>query len=367
MAHIQTIQRSNGKSYKAIIKQGDRVLKTKTFRTKTLAKQWVKAIEADRANVRALGLKGAKMSFNQLADEYNRQWAGRDTYRVNRVTWWKHQLGHKKVTDITTDEILGVLDKYAAGKALRGNRSTAVKIKATNRTRTPASVNQQRAALSAVFKYAMDPARKYANSNPVHEVPIRTENNKRTRYLSDLERKALLNACRESAWSKLYLLVLMAICTGARKSEMLNVRWSDIDFKRRIASVRMTKNGDPRELPLPVVVIQELLRHREVGNGLVFGSTIRIGQPFEYKKHWTAALKTSGLLHPVGHPKYFRFHDLRHTAASYLVQNGATLYETGEVLGHKSLETTKRYAHLDTSRKREVTDRVFGSIFNEVN
>lgn len=70
MAHIQSVQRKSGRSYKAIIKQGDRVLKTKTFRTKKLAKQWLKAIEDDRANIRALGLKGANMPFSRLADEY---------------------------------------------------------------------------------------------------------------------------------------------------------------------------------------------------------------------------------------------------------------------------------------------------------
>ena len=58
----------------------------------------------------------------------------------------------------------------------------------------------------------------------------------------------------------------------------------------------------------------------------------------------------------------FRFHDLRHTAASYLVMNGATLYETGEVLGHKSIQTTKRYAHLSTAHKSSLTERIFSEV-----
>ena len=146
---------------------------------------------------------------------------------------------------------------------------------------------------------------------------------------------------------------------------MLNLCWSDINFNRRIASVRITKNGDPRALPLPQVVVEELVNHREVGSGLVFASTIRPGVPFDYKKRWQIAVEVAGLLRPAGHPEHFRFHDLRHTAVSYLVQNGATLYGTAEVLGHRSIETTKRYAHLDTKRKREATDRVLGSIFRE--
>ena len=82
----------------------------------------------------------------------------------------------------------------------------------------------------------------------------------------------------------------------------------------------------------------------------------------EIKKHWLQAQKTADLLHPSIDPRYFRFHDLRHTAASYLVMNGATLFEAGEVLGHKSIETTKRYAHLSVEHKQNLTDRVFGEL-----
>jgi hypothetical protein len=102
MAHIQTIQCTTGKSYKAIIKQGDRVLKTKTFRTKKLAKQWVKAMEGDRANIRALGMRGAWRPFSQLADEYDGLWAGRDGGPPVGVAPWAEFREHAQIviTDI---------------------------------------------------------------------------------------------------------------------------------------------------------------------------------------------------------------------------------------------------------------------------
>jgi len=72
---------------------------------------------------------------------------------------------------------------------------------------------------------------------------------------------------------------------------------------------------------------------------------------------WTRALQRANI-------KNFRFHDLRHTAASYLVMNGASLHETAEILGHKSTQTTKRYAHLSTDHKSALSERVMEKVFN---
>ncbi|MBT6980831.1 MAG: tyrosine-type recombinase/integrase, partial [Candidatus Marinimicrobia bacterium] len=79
-------------------------------------------------------------------------------------------------------------------------------------------------------------------------------------------------------------------------------------------------------------------------------------KPIDFRKPWYIALKRAQITG-------FRFHDLRHTAASYLVMGGATLHETGEILGHKSEQTTKRYAHLSTAHKGELSERVMSNIF----
>ena len=118
-------------------------------------------------------------------------------------------------------------------------------------------------------------------------------------------------------------------------------------------------------LTLPLPVFNELTKFR--GIGLIFPSVLKPWQPKEIKKLWASALKNSNLLYPTTDSRYFRFHDLRHTAASYLVMNGATLFETGEVLGHKSVETTKRYAHLSVEHKQKLTDRVFGGLGDNFN
>jgi len=149
----------------------------------------------------------------------------------------------------------------------------------------------------------------------------------------------------------------MAITTGMRKSEMMHLRWSDIDFDRSLARLADTKNGSPRHNPIPAPAMQELKKFRKTGNDYIFSSPYKPSVPFEFTKRWKAALTLAGI-------ENFRFHDLRHTAASYLVMAGATLHETAEILGHKSTETTKRYAHLSTQHKSALAERVMGNIFN---
>lgn len=222
------------------------------------------------------------------------------------------------------------------------------------KTHAAASTNRLRSCLSSVFTYAIK-QRGYVTTNPVLQVPSITEDNKRKRYLSDDERKALIIACKASDWEKFYLLVALALTTGARLSEMLWLRWSDIDFINRTALLLLTKNSESRTLTIPPSTMEELLRFRQIGNGLVFVGSRKFNQPFEFRRHWNTALNDAEI-------KDFRFHDLRHSAASYLAMSGASLVEIAEILGHKSLETTKRYSHLSVEHKRKLTDRVLGTL-----
>jgi integrase len=103
----------------------------------------------------------------------------------------------------------------------------------------------------------------------------------------------------------------------------------------------------PRHTPIPSVIIDELKKHREIGNSLLFPSTIDPNQPFDYRKKWVKCLKVANI-------KNFRWHDLRHDTASTLARDGRTLKEIAEILGHKSLASTDRYTHLSTAHKTQV-------------
>ena len=280
------------------------------------------------------------MRFEELADAYLQYWTGRDHHRVTQVKWWKARIGRTVLADVRPDEIRRHLKEYAQGTDRPGG------------ARAPASVNRLRAALSSIYSYGVREG--LSTKNPVRSVAMEKEQNHRVRYLSEDERIALLDACRSSRWDKLYLLVLMAMMTGARKGELKSLHWEWIDFQARLVRLERTKNGEPRVLTLPIAVIEELLRHRRP-SGLVFESARRRGVAMDEKKPWTRALLQAEISN-------FRFHDLRHTAASYLAMGGATLLEIAEVLGHKSLQTTKRYAHLSVAHRQAITDRMLGGL-----
>ena len=354
---MATITKTPAGTFKAIIRKNNRVIKTKTFRLKKDARTWSKRIEGDRDAMTAYGSPGAGIKFTQLADEYLDQWTGRDKSLPQKVSFWKERLGKVTLINIDAPMIKEILNHYAEGDALRSNGANShgrTKLVKAGRKRTPATVNRMRACLSSIFRYAIK-EQSYLSANPVAMVPSRTEKNKRTRFLTNEERTALLTACRESDWDKLYLLVLMALTTGARMGELLGLHWDEIDFKERTTLLIDTKNGESRILTIPESTMIELQRFREVGSGLVFPSPTKFRKPFEFRKHWHKAMADAGI-------EGFRFHDLRHSCASMLVMNGATLYETAQVLGHKSTQTTARYAHLSIEHKQQLTDRILGNL-----
>jgi len=173
--------------------------------------------------------------------------------------------------------------------------------------------------------------------------------------LSEAERTPLFSSCRASHWDKLYLIVLLAITTGARKGELTKLRWNDIDFERRTAYVSTTKNGQPKVLPLTDSVIRELQVFNKNDSHLIFESKVKRDVAYCFTKPWKKALEDAEI-------KDFRFHDLRHSCASYLAQSGASLLEIADVLGHKQISVTKRYAHLCIEHKSSLINRVMGSI-----
>lgn len=366
MATIQKIvrkkvDRSTGKvrlitRYRAFIRHKGRQPITKTFSSKRLAQAFVHRAETDREMQAAYGHSVIRrMTLAALIDEYLTQWQGRDKGTIARLRWWQKRFGEYLLVDFDRLLIREALNDLAKGEARRGHgpgRSIEI-----GRERSAATVNRYKAALSGALSYAC--AEYDLRDNPARFIRNRRESRGRIRFLNQDERSNLLISCRESKWDRLYLLVLMAITTGARRSELLGLRWQDIDFRRQRAVILKTKTDIPRVLPLTQNVVSELGRFQDVGAGRIFPATANPWQPFEFEKHWQVALKGAEVLD-------FRFHDLRHTCASYLAQNGATLVEIGDVLGHTQAQTTLRYAHLCVSKKEALIQRVMENL-QEIN
>ena len=252
----------------------------------------------------------------------------------SKLNYWLETLDNKPIVEITTTDISSPLNDLS--KHLSN-----------------ATVNRYKAAISVVFSYA---CREYGLlNNPVKNIRSKRENNERIRFLSNSERSALFGACRGSQWTKLYLLVLLAITTGARKGELMNLRWKDIDFDRKTAYVETTKNGQPKVLPLTDEVAAELRRFKDQEPELIFNSQIKPDKPYEFYKLWRKALKEADI-------KDFTFHSCRHTCASYLAMSGASLLEIADVLNHKQIQVTKRYSHLCIDHKIKLINKVMGSL-----
>ena len=142
--------------------------------------------------------------------------------------------------------------------------------------------------------------------------------------------------------------------------ELLGLRWPYVDLKRSTLTFHQTKNGDTRTVPLVGYawdILGLYVKVRRLDTDLVFpDATGR--RPLCIRDAFEGAVARAGI-------KDFRFHDLRHTAASYLAMNGATLLDIATILGHKSLEMVKRYAHLSEAHTAGVVARMNKAIFKE--
>jgi integrase len=176
--------------------------------------------------------------------------------------------------------------------------------------------------------------------NPSKNLPLLPDNNKRERYLSQEEVRWLYEAVAASENPMLQHIVPMLILTGARKREVLDARWEDLDLERRQWRIPTTKLGMPRHVPISDGVLC-LLRElpRTTGVPYVFANPAT-GKPFVSVFYsWNTARIRAGL-------PQLRVHDLRHSFASFLVNAGRSLYEVQKILGHTQIQTTQRYAHL---------------------
>jgi integrase len=313
----------------------------RSFSTKKKTQEFARQVEGDSELARKLGAPVIQsLSFKELVDKYMAQYVGKDPSTLGRLNYWITRFGDKQVTQIDEFEVDDGLIELS-------------------KTRTGSTVNRYKSTLSAVFIFFIQHPdyKKLGCTNPVRKESVTrfSENQAKQRFLSHGEQDLLLSASKGANWNRFYLVVLLAITTGARKGEILNLKWSDIDFQNRTALLTKTKNGKPRLLPLTQPVIEELMKHRENNNYLIFHNTVSSIRPFDIKKSWATAIKVSG----IGH---CRFHDLRHTAASNLVKRGRSLFEVGTLLGHSSTTMTARYAHLAIEHTRDMVDSVMGEL-----
>jgi integrase len=194
----------------------------------------------------------------------------------------------------------------------------------------------------------------WARDNPVRRIQKGPESPGRVRFLAADERRRLLEACHASQFPTLELIVLLAMSEGMRRGEIRALRWPDVDLERGVLVLHKTKNRERRALPIASNLRPLLAAHgrvRRLDSDLVFPAMNK--KPLDFDHAFIRAVRAAGI-------SDFRFHDLRHTAASYLAMSGATPSEIAAVLGHKTLAMVKRYAHLSEPHTSAVVERMQG-------
>lgn len=250
---------------------------------------------------------------------------------------WRDRLGDPQLTKITRGRVETILVQLR-----KSGRSIATR-------------NRHLAHLSGFLRWAK--AERWVDENVASDIKYLPENNKRERYLEPEEEVRLIKYLDP----RIADLVPLALLTGCRRGELLALKWPDIDLKKRTLRVRESKSGTGRTIPLAddTCAVVRGLKSRWAG-GFVFpgyvshwGRDLRAGKTRMGNKTVDAAWRLSCAEAGI---EGLKFHDLRHTFASRLVQSGVPLYTVSKLLGHADIKTTQRYAHLSDTEMRAAVE-----------
>lgn len=284
--------------------------------------------------------EAARKTFLDLKTEYL-AWATRQKAyksKKNRVELLYRDFGNIPLDSFTTK----LVDQYQTDKLSEGSRPG--KDGKPAKGNKPATINRLLATLKHMFTKAVEwDMVSDATLKHVRRVKLLQENNRRLRYLNEEECAALTDACMPH----LKPIVVTAIHTGMRKGEILGLTWDRVDLRNGFILLdNNTKNGERREIPISATLkdtLEALALDNVEGHRHVFHD--KDGKTYVWlKKSFAAACRAAGITD-------FHFHDLRHTFASHLAMAGTDLATLKELLGHKTITMTLRYAHLAPSHK----------------
>lgn len=351
MANIEKRISENGDvSYRVKVRIKGYPTQSATFERKTDANTWAASTESAIKEGRHFKTAESKRhTLGELIDSYIKvELPKKPRNAKNQETqllWWKSEIGEYSLAEVTPNLIVECKDKLLAGLV----RNTT--------PRSPATVVRYLAALSVCFTYGVN-TKQWIDDSPMRKVSKPSEPRGRVRFLSQTERDNLLTACKQSKNPYMYAVTVLALSTGARQGEIMNLKWDDVDLNRGRAILHETKNGERRALPITghaLEILKELNKVRRIDTKLLFAGN-NPDKPAELRSPWLSAMKSAGI-------ENFKFHDLRHSAASELAMNGATLAEIAEILGHKTLAMVQRYAHLSEGHTTGVVERMNKKIF----
>ena len=351
MATIEKRTTNSATSYRAKVRLKGYPTQSATFARLTDAKKWVQDTEsAIREGRHFKTSESKKHTIKELVERYIKEILPQKPKSTidqkTQLGWWKNSIGSFSLADVTPALIIEYRSKLALEKSERKGAK-----------RSNATVNRYCSVLSHAFTIAVNEWN-WMQENPMMKIKKLKEPRGRVRFLNDEERERLLEACQESSSPFLYILVVLGISTGARKMEIRSLEWKDVDLNRGMIILHDTKNGERRSLPL-VGIAKDLMKahykNRNKNTELVFPAK-NLQTPIDIRTPFETVLQKAEI-------EDFKWHDLRHSCASYLAMNGATLAEIAGVLGHKTLSMVKRYSHISDAHTAGVVERMNSKIF----
>ena len=352
MAQIRERFKKNGKkSFFVRIRMKGKPEATASFERRTDARLWAQHTEtAIREGRYATTAEAQKHTISDLVERYISDVLPRKPKIHNeyacQLKWWQAQIGDVLLSDLTPSLISEQRDLLSEKVT---NRKTII---------SNARVNRYMATLSTTITTAVK-AWEWMEDNPLRKVSKLKEPRGRVRYLSDEERERLLTACRESHNPNLYLTVILAMSTGGRQAEIWGLRWKCVDLQNGFVTFEETKNDEPRSVPLTGHAFELMMERSKVprvDTDLVFPSRVDRQKHFDFRRPFQMALKAAQM-------EDFRWHDLRHCAASYLVMAGVDMRTVAEILGHKTMQMTQRYTHLSPEHLKDAVAKMNHKIF----
>ncbi|MDU8927666.1 site-specific integrase [Alisedimentitalea sp. MJ-SS2] len=351
MASILEVKGAKGTRWRAMVRRKGYPPQSAYFDRKTDAQSWARSIEAKiDEGKHPIGSEARRHTVDELIDRYclevlPHKKSEKDQRQQLRV--WKELVGGLKLSELSPNRILTARAEISS----RPGRGVA---KISN-----ASVNRYFAALQHVLEIAV---REYGwlEQNPMKRLKKLKEPQGRVRYLDADERKALLQACRESKNPYLEVILLIALTTGLRRSEILGMTWGRIELDTGLVVIEETKNGTRRSSHLIEPIIERLNVLKQASDGksqYVFPGKNPL-KPIDIKSAWHKAVRSAQL-------EDFRFHDLRHTAASYVAMDGGSVPEIAALLGHKSFQMAARYAHLSEGHTKSIIEKTMSKVVQD--
>lgn len=366
----EKVNKDGSISFKVIVRyQG--VFVTKTFavkgnRKKTVkneALDWGREIETQIDNgIYRKEEKKQNYTVAQALDKYIQDDKVQLTKAViSYLNWFKKQIGNIPIRMLERSDLKACrnkLQKKHKEVPIKGGKS-----KVTDELISNSSVNRYLAYFSTFLTYCVDEY-EILKANPMIGAKLKLkENEPRKRWLKELkERKTLLQTCLQADY-ELYLCVLMALCTGARKGEILNLTWANTDLENKAIYFLETKNGEDRTIPIPEALFDELKNFKEqqkvrkLKNDFIFRTTD--GKPNEHLigKFYPAAVKQCDF-------EKITFHGLRHTYISIAALLGFNPSIIKKIVGHKFDSITGGYTHADCESLRQPMNKIANFMLN---